>query len=623
MMSPAPFARISAWLKNNRRSISLALLVAAAAAIPRLWDLNSHSLEPDELVWIAHGRELVAHLRAHEFKKATSHFSHPGVLPAALIGYSYVYLGENASPLSFDHLPPLAAARLPIAIVGTATCILLYLLGRLALGDGIAFWAALLLSLYPHHIAASRIAHVDSTLTFCVMLSLLCYLLYAERRRPSWKIASAVFFALALLTKTTAMLIPLILIVWKALARLRRRDDGFRFREASDLGWLGLSIALYFLLFTRLWYEPHDIFWKDYVRYLPMTAGLIATINTIAALPWLQTGAIIFGAYVLLAASGRQRGREYLTPRSAMLLLTRSVPALLFFCFVFIQIFRKPIVNELMHISAMSYLGDIGHAKYWMGEIVTRPPAWFYLFMLLICTPPAMLLFLVIGLLHPRVPRSGDRGYLLCLAAPAVFIGVMSMGHKMAFRYIAPVFPFLCLISACGFMGVMKSISAITLPRRTAVSIAVVLPLTASLVAPLVMVAPSYGIYCNFLVGGPPGAARIISLGFGVGTKEAVAYLKKHAGSGDDIFAVGVCGDFRYHWKSDCPPPPLGVSINKALPPNVDWLVVPLGHRMRNQRVDKFLQTHAPEKVYTATKCGVDFLDVYKIADKSKAATPK
>ncbi len=622
-MNPATFARIIAGLKENRRCISLALLVTAAAAIPRLGNLNGHSLEPDELVWIAHGREFVAYMRAHEFKKATSHFSHPGVFPAALIGYSYIYFGKDASPLSSNRFPQLVAARLPIALVGTATCLLLYLLGRLALGDGIAFWAALLLSFYPHHIAACRIAHVDSTLTFCVMLSLLCYMLYVERRRPSWAIASAAFCALALLTKTTAMIIPLILIVWKAVAWLRRRDAGFRFLEVSDLGWLGLSIALYFLLFTRLWYEPHEIFWKDYVRYLPMMAGLIATINMLAGLPWLQTGAIIFGAYALLAASGRLRGRENLTPRSAMLLLTRSVPALLFFCFIFIQIFRRPIVNELMHISAMSYLGDVGHVKYWMGKIVTQPPAWFYIFMLVICAPPAMLLFLVIGLFRPRVPRSGELGYLLSITSSGVFIGVMSMGHKMAFRYIAPIFPFLCLISACGFMSVMKSVSAISFPWRTIASVTIALLFTASLVAPLVMIAPSYSIYCNFLVGGPPGAARIISLGFGVGTKEAVAYLKKHARSGDDIFAVGVCGDFRYHWKNDYPPPPRGVSINKAMPPHVDWLVIPLGHRMRNQKIDKFLQLHAPEKVYAVTKCGVDFLDVYRYAAKSTAVTPK
>lgn len=622
-MRLAPFARMSAWLKKNGRTISLAVLVTAAAAIPRLWDLNSHSLEPDELVWIAHGREFVAYLRAHEFKKATSHFSHPGVLPAALIGYSYVYLGKDSSPLSSELLPQLVAARLPIALLGTATCLLLYLLGRLALGDGIAFCAALLLSFYPHHVAACRIAHVDSTLAFCVMLSLLCYLLYVERRRPSWKIASAAFCALALITKTTAVMIPAILIAWKIILRLRKRNDGLRFLGVIDPGWLGLSVALYFLLFTRLWYEPHEIFWKDYVRHLPLMAGIIATINMLAALPWLQTGAIIFAAYVLLAASGRLRGRESLTLRSAVALLARSFPALLFLCFIFIQIFRKPIVNELMHVSAMSYLGDIGHAKYWMGQIVTQPPAWFYLFMLAICTPPAMLLFLVVGLLHPRVPRGAERGYLLSLIASAVFIGVMSMGHKMAFRYVAPALPFLCFISACGFMSVMKYVSTMTLPRRTIAYAAIVLPLTISLVVPLVMIAPSYSIYCNFLVGGPSGAARIISLGFGVGTKEAVAYLKKHAKSGDDIFAVGVGGDFRYHWQNDYPPPPGGVSINKAMPPDVDWLVVPLGHRMRNQKIDRFLQIHAPEKVYSATKCGVDFVDVYRYSGKPAAVTPK
>jgi len=617
---PAPLARMRSWLEKNRRCISLAVLITAAAGTPRLWSLGGHSLEPDELPWIAHGKNLIANLRACEFKKATSRLSYPGVLPAALIGSSHVYLGQGTSRLSSNLLSPLVAARLPIALVGTATCILLYLFGRLAWGDGIAFWAALLLSFYPQHIALSRTAHVDSTLTLCFMLSLLCYLMYVERCRSSWKIASSICFALALLTKTTAVAIPLILIIWKAVVCLRKRDDSSRFWEASDLGWLGLALALYFLLFTRLWYEPQEIFWSDYVRYLPPTAGLIATITMLAALPWLQTGAIILCAYIVLAAAASARGN--LTPRPRISSLLRSGAALLFLCFVFIQIFRKPIVNELLHLSAMSYLGDIGHVKYWMGRVVTHPPGWFYLFMLLICTPPLMLLLLVSGLIRPRVARSGERGYLLCLIASVVFITIMSMGHKMAFRYIAPVLPCLCVIAACGLEEIMGCPPALACRRGASFRITTALLLITSLIIPLVTIAPSYSIYCNFLVGGPAGASRLISLGFGVGTKEAAAYLKAHAKSGESIFTVGISGDFRYHWGHDPPSPPLGVLINVAKPPDVDWLVIPLGHRTRNPRIEKFLRTHTPEKVYTVTKCGVSFVDIYRFGEGTTLVTP-
>jgi len=621
----APFGRMRSWLERNRRTILLALLIAAASALPRFWNLGGHSLEPDELPWIAHGKNLIANLRAREFKKATSRLSYPGVLPAALIGSSHIYLGKNTSRLSSDLLPPLVAARFPIALVGTATCLLLYLLGRIAWGDETAFWAALVLSFYPPHIALSRIAHVDSTLTLCFMLSLLCYLIYTDRRRLPWKIASSICFALALLTKATAVSIPLILLTWKAVACIRKRDDSFRFWEVSDLGWLGLALALYFLLFTRLWYEPQEIFWSNYVRYLPPTAGLIATINMLAALPWLQTGGVLLCAYVLFTVAASvwgKRATEFPASRSL-----RSGASLLFLCFVFIQIFRKPIVNELLHLSAMSYLGDIGHVKYWMGRIVTHPPGWFYLFMLLICTPPLMLLLLVSGLIRPCVARSGERagerGYLLCLIASVMFITIMSLGHKMAFRYIAPVIPCLCLISASGLAGIMNCLPALALPGRAALRSAIVLPLIASLIVPLVTVAPSYGIYCNFLVGGPAGASHLISLGFGVGTKEAVAYLKAHAKSGDSIFAVGIAGDFRYHWAHDPPAAPPDVLINAAIPSHGDWLVIPLGHRMRNPSIEKFLQTHTPKKVYTVTKCGVGFVDIYRLGYEPASVTPQ
>jgi hypothetical protein len=103
----------------------------------------------------------------------------------------------------------------------------------------------------------------------------------------------------------------------------------------------------------------------------------------------------------------------------------------------------------------------------------------------------------------------------------------------------------------------------------------------------------------------PAGASRFISLGFGVGTNEAVAHLKSHAKSGYSIFAVWISGDFRCHGEHDYPPPPRDVLINAITPTHGNWLVIPLGHRTRELRVEKLLQTHTPKEVYIVTKCSV------------------
>lgn len=239
---PAPFARLRSWRERNRHTIFLGLLVLIAAASPRFWNLGGNSLNPDALLWIDRGRRLIHCLQEQQFKKATARLGHPGIVPAALIGASYTYLGKDTSPVSFNLLSPIVAARMPIAFVGTMTCLLLYLLGRATLGDATAFWAAVVLALYPPHIGLSRVAHIDSTLTLFFMSSILCYLMYAQQPRLRWNVASAIFFGLALLTKTPAYLLPLILLAWKISVRLYDRRQKSRFWDAGDLLWLGLGV---------------------------------------------------------------------------------------------------------------------------------------------------------------------------------------------------------------------------------------------------------------------------------------------------------------------------------------------------------------------------------------------
>jgi hypothetical protein len=109
-------------------------------------------------------------------------------------------------------------------------------------GDATAFWAAVVLAFYPPHIELSRVTHIDSTLTLFFMSSILCYLMYAQQPRLRWNVASAIFFGLALLTKTPAYLLPLILLAWKISVRLYDRRQKSRFWDAGDLLWLGLGV---------------------------------------------------------------------------------------------------------------------------------------------------------------------------------------------------------------------------------------------------------------------------------------------------------------------------------------------------------------------------------------------
>jgi 4-amino-4-deoxy-L-arabinose transferase-like glycosyltransferase len=625
LVRPAPFARLHVWLGAHRRTILLGMLVTAAAAFPRFWDLGGNSLAPDELDWITYGRRVVTHLRAHQFKESTRHLYYPGVMPAAAIGASVLYLGKGASPFSHNLIDPLTAARLPVALLGTLTCLLLYLFACILIGDATAFWAAMLLSLYPEEIALSRMAHVDSTLTLFFTSSLLCYSVYGELLRLRWKIASAVFFGLSLLAKATAAIIPLLLIVWKLAARLHDRRGKLRFLEASDCAWLAIGLALYFTLFTKLWYEPGELPWIGYARFLPSLAALAGPIDRIASFPWLLTLAALACSYAALAA-GRvvrygARGLTQLRP-------TRLVSSvlLILLCGAFIEVFRKPIINQLFFTCATYCVGKMGHIKYWMGDIVTSPPRWFYFYMLMARMPPLVIAFLMCGILRScRAVRRKEQGWatdLMCLLAPAVMVGFMSFGHKKAIRYIEPAIPFLCLLAAAGITGALNALSKLGIAKGRLVAFRAMagLLIIACVALPLIRTFPDCAVYVNVLIGGPAGASERMQLGVGVGTKEAVRYLKAHAGEGDSIFTFGISGEFRYHWQHDEPRAAHEVFINDAMPPYADWAVVPLSHRRINPQIDKMLQTYAARKCHSVTRCGVDFVDIYRFDGPTSVA---
>ncbi|MEI6633688.1 MAG: glycosyltransferase family 39 protein [Chlamydiota bacterium] len=608
---PDPIERLARWFGAHRATILRASIVLGLAAVPRLWDLTGHSLSPDELLWSNSGRALVFNVRAREFMKATSALGHPGIVPAAMIGAGDTYLGKGTSPFSFEILDPIAAWRLPIAAAGIATGLLLYLLGRLVLGEKIAFLAAILLSLYPPHIASSRVAMLDAVLTLFFLLTLLCYVISAERGSLGWKLSSGVFFGLALLTKTPASLLPVMIAAWKGGARLLDRRGKLRFWEAGDLAWLGVGLTIYFTIFTRLWLDPRELPWGQFVKEMPGAETLIGTINAVGSLPWPAIAAGFLGAAAALRLLREGNARSLI--RGALLVLASIL---------FIRVFRKPMVNEVLHYAAISHFADAGHLKYWMGRVVVAPPRWFYAFMLCIRTPPVMLLLLAAGIVRScdDLWRRRDAGgpLLICLLTPLLFIAAMSGGAKMGFRYIDPAIPFLCVIAAVGFAAVVDALAAFAGRRGVRITWKTAAALTgtvvaACLVAPLARIAPAYDLYSNVFIGGMPGAARNLSIGFGVGSKEAAEYLSRHLREGDAVYALGISGELDYYLKRMMPRGGPGMRVNTAYPPDVDWLVVPLSYRVRFAETDCLLKEYPFRRVYSVRRHGVDFADIYRL----------
>jgi len=618
---PSPFSRLGQWLTRSRQAILLGVFITVIAGLPRLCDLGGHSLGSDELLWMERGKKSVESLYEREFKKAARPFGHPGEVPGVLIGTSYVLLGRGSSWHSYNLIDPIVAARLPIALLGTATCILLFLIGRACFGEAVSFWAAIFLSLYPSHIALSRVAHLDSTLTMFFASSLLCYCAYAGRRAIRWKIASAIFWAFALLSKSPAFILPIILVAWKACLRIWDRRRQVRFLELSDLGWLGLGLGLYFSLYTKLWYDPAELHWIEYSSRLPRAHLISGVIEMVSAFPWLVIAGCLAFVFALMRAAERIRGGAW-RPLAGGIRITVAAILLVALCLAFIQVFEKPLINQMNLASKVYTIENTGHLKYWMGRVVSRPPVWFYPFIFIVSTPPIMLFFLVCGIVLACGAclrrENGWEGYLLCLITPAVFTAVMSLGHKMGFRYIDPVIPFVCVLAAAGLMGLVDLLQRVRgLKRSAAISRAIhavmAVVVVGSIAAPLWAIFPNCDLYYNFLIGGPAGAAKLISVGWGEGAKQAVEYIRAHAREEDSIYALGISSEFRFYWDREGVSPPCNVVINQAWPPHVDWLVIPLSHRVKRLEMQTLLLADSLPRAHSVTICGVDFAEIHHL----------
>jgi hypothetical protein len=144
--------------------------------------------------------------------------------------------------------PPMSGGRLRTAIRGiygyhlsnifyyAAACVALYLfLERLlrrwtGQARAVAFFSALLYAVHPMHVeSVAGIAHrKDLVSGLFVFLCLWSYVAYRESKRNRYYIFSLMATALALLSKTTALVLPLLMLLIEYVCLRERREGVFR-----------------------------------------------------------------------------------------------------------------------------------------------------------------------------------------------------------------------------------------------------------------------------------------------------------------------------------------------------------------------------------------------------------
>lgn len=223
-------------------------------------NLDEPGLTWDEPAYIGAGRiycEGIRELRFLDISLWEANWEHPPIAKY-LIGLSLSIL----EPLGFSEV---AAARVPNTILGSLTCLLLYLFLRDAYEESTAILASLLLSYIPNFFAHTRYAALDAPETFFVVFSIYAFQKWIKIRRLRWMFISAVLCGLALAVKISAISLPLILLTWFLLVQWHRdRRIKTMFKSlVFMISFVLLAFAFFFLSWPLLWINP-----KFIIRYL-------------------------------------------------------------------------------------------------------------------------------------------------------------------------------------------------------------------------------------------------------------------------------------------------------------------------------------------------------------------
>ena len=239
-LSPAaPAAQVRragqpAWLRDSalvdrlgrRAPAGLHLgLVLAAAAVLRVWQLNSTGFNSDEAVYAGQAAAIADHPQLGEFFPIFR--AHPLLFQTVLSLGFQIHLADG-----FE--------RFTVAAMGVATVYLVYELGRLLYGRSAGLLAALLIALMPYHVVVTRQVLLDGPMTLFATLTVLLLVRFVLSGRPVWLYGTGAAMGLTFLSKETSIVLLGAIYAFLALRpelRVRLRD------LAISLGVMALVIA--------------------------------------------------------------------------------------------------------------------------------------------------------------------------------------------------------------------------------------------------------------------------------------------------------------------------------------------------------------------------------------------
>ncbi len=236
----------------NRKSkiVSEWLLLCMLIFIPRLLNLDVF-LTPDEPLFLAHARAFAAGVVSGNFFD-TLGIGYPGVTVAAVAAWPVS--GAASEMVAY------AAGRMAVAMLTALLLVAVFVFARRLCGRGPAFVGVALLALDPFTLGYSRLLHLAAPLALLMTLAGLSFLLWLRDARRRWLILTGLFTGLALLTKSTALLLGPMLVVmtvgWGLLTGSWRHWGWWRRVSGAGLAILLIAVAVFTALWPAMWVDP-------------------------------------------------------------------------------------------------------------------------------------------------------------------------------------------------------------------------------------------------------------------------------------------------------------------------------------------------------------------------------
>lgn len=497
----------------------IAFLLFWIALAPRLPGLRLFLTSDENTNIFFAGSDVIAAFLRGDFRATYWHF-YPGVTMSWLdaLGMTGQYLldwlrGVSLPPfteyLYGDILSLLVANRLPYAVLAAAAVPVVYWLGRQLLPERIALIGALFFAFDPFFLAHSRVAHGDAPVAVFMSLSALTFFIYAAgasgsagqrislRHDPSsfYLIASAIWGGLAALTKAPGQFMAIFVI-------------GLSFI------WAGLE-----------WWQRAD--------------GKLQVTNEEPDAPRTTHHASRFTFHV-----------PCFIIRWLSVIIIWGLISLAVFVLLWPAMWVDPLGTLQRMLSETFGKVEEGHLVYFFGQPTLDPGPWFYPYVIPFRLTPVVLIgaLLSLGVFIPKrnspvalenfstqtversLPLERFAPLLLWLFVISLLLfGILS--PKKQDRYLLPLFPFLDLLAAVGWFGLLN-LTYFFIKRKlpanyslSAISYLLSAILLLLHMLPIFTYYPYYLTYFNPLMGGPVRAAQTTLMGWGEGMEQVAAYL--------------------------------------------------------------------------------------------------